>query len=98
MFSKIHRDILKSRCTTSINDTGSKFSIGTAGVADTGGKFTGGVVAPAANFPLVFLIPVANLPPVANNRNNIRLLTLQNELDECTYMLTLLPKGSKQYI
>jgi hypothetical protein len=95
---KIHRDIRKPRCTTGISDTGSKFAIGTADVADTGGKFSGNVVAPAANFPLVFLIPVANLPPVANNGNNIRLLTPQNELDECTYMLTLLPKGSKQYI
>jgi hypothetical protein len=95
---KIHRDIRKSRCTTGISDTGSKFAIGTDGVADTGGKFTGSVVAPAANFSLVFLIPVANLPQVANNRNNIRLLTPQNELDEFTYILTLLPKGSKQYI
>ncbi len=76
----------------------SKFANGTAGVADTGGKFTGGVVAPAAIFPLVFLIPVANLPPVANNGNNVRLLSPQSELDEFTYLFTLLPKGPKQYI
>jgi hypothetical protein len=44
IFLKIHRDIRKSRCTTGISDTGSKFAIGTAGGADTGGKFTGGVV------------------------------------------------------
>ncbi len=31
IFSKIHRDIRKSRCTTSVNDTGGKFA--------TGGKF-----------------------------------------------------------
>ncbi len=37
-FSKIPRDILKSRYTTSFNDT-VNFSTGTAGVVDTGGKF-----------------------------------------------------------
>jgi hypothetical protein len=37
-FSKIPRDICKSRYTTSINDT-VNFPTGTAGVVDTGGKF-----------------------------------------------------------
>jgi hypothetical protein len=35
-FSKIRGDICKSRCTTGINDIGSKFA---AGVNYTGGKF-----------------------------------------------------------
>jgi hypothetical protein len=36
IFSKIHGDIHKSRCTTGINDNGDKFS---TGVNDTGGNF-----------------------------------------------------------
>jgi hypothetical protein len=54
IFSKILGDIRKSRCTTGINDTGSKFATGSttpaanfatsiASVADTGGKFAAGV-------------------------------------------------------
>jgi hypothetical protein len=50
IFSKICRDIHKSRCTTGINDTSGKFgtginvpaanfAMGLAGVVDTGGKF-----------------------------------------------------------
>ncbi len=35
-FSKIRGDILKSRCTTGINNTGGKIA---AGINDTGGKF-----------------------------------------------------------
>jgi hypothetical protein len=53
-FPKIRRDICKSRCTTSINNTGGKFATGinntaayfatlTAGVIDTSGKFATGV-------------------------------------------------------
>jgi hypothetical protein len=38
IFLKIYRYIRKLRCTTGINDTGSKFSTFTAGVVDTGGK------------------------------------------------------------
>ncbi len=98
IFSRIHRDIRKSRCTTGINDTGSKFAIGTAGVADTGGKFTSSVVAPAANFPLVLLITVANLPLVANNGNNIRLLAPQSELHEFTCMLTFTQRLQTIYL
>ncbi len=36
IFSKIRRDIRKSRCTTGINDTGGKIA---AGINNTGGKF-----------------------------------------------------------
>jgi hypothetical protein len=36
---KIRRDIRKSRCTTSINDTGGKFSTIFASAVDIGGKF-----------------------------------------------------------
>ncbi len=36
IFSKIPRDIRKSRCTTGINNTGGKFA---TGVNDAGGKF-----------------------------------------------------------
>jgi hypothetical protein len=40
LFSKIHGDICKSMCTTSINNTGSKFA---TGINDTSSKFaTGG--------------------------------------------------------
>jgi hypothetical protein len=40
IFSKIRGDIRKSRCTTGINDTSSKFATGING---TGGKFATGV-------------------------------------------------------
>ncbi len=43
IFSKIHGDICKSRCTASINDIGGKFATGTAGVVDTSGEFVPGV-------------------------------------------------------
>jgi hypothetical protein len=51
IFSKIHGDIHKSRCTTGINDTGGKFASGvnyTGGkiaisINNTGGKFATGV-------------------------------------------------------
>jgi hypothetical protein len=69
VFSKIHEDICKSRCTTGISDTGSKFA---TGINDTWRQILPPVL-------LVLLIPVANLPQVsmttvANNGNNIRLL------------------------
>jgi hypothetical protein len=47
IFSKIRGDIRKYRCTTGINDTGSKFA---TGVNDTG--------APVANLPQVSTTPV----------------------------------------
>jgi hypothetical protein len=34
-FLKIRGDILKSRCTTGINDTGGKFATGISGISDT---------------------------------------------------------------
>jgi hypothetical protein len=51
IFSKIRGDIRESRCTTGINDTGSKFATGVndtggkiaAGINDTGGKFATGI-------------------------------------------------------
>ncbi len=54
--------------------------------------------------PLVSTAPVANLPivsktPVANNGNNIRLLTADSDLKAKIYlycMLAILPKVSKQ--
>jgi hypothetical protein len=48
------------------NDTGRKFShrVNEAGVNDTNG-----------NLPPVSMTPAVNLTPVANNGNNIRLLT-----------------------
>jgi hypothetical protein len=59
------------------------FATGTAGVVATSGKFATNVNIPVANLPPVSTIPAvmvsttgtANLPPVANNWNNIRLLT-----------------------
>ena len=44
-FSKIRREIRKSRCTTGINDTGGKFATGVndTGVNDTGGKIAAGI-------------------------------------------------------
>jgi hypothetical protein len=68
-------DIRKSRCTTGLNDTGGKFATGdnntfgnfAAGINDTGGKFAIGIndrqILPPVS--IVFLIPVANLPPVS---------------------------------
>jgi hypothetical protein len=40
ILSKIRGDIPKSRCTTSVNDTGGKFA---TGVNDTGGKIATGI-------------------------------------------------------
>ncbi len=96
IFSKIHGDIRKSRCTTGVNDTG--------------GKLPPVSTTPAANLPPVSRTPAANfatsspcvvdtggklppvsttlaanllpvsLTPVANNGNNIRLQTPVSEL------------------
>jgi hypothetical protein len=77
IFSKILGDIRKSRCTTSINDTGGKFATGVnntgckivAGINDTGGKFCHRyqqyrrqILPPVS---LVLLIPLANMPLVS---------------------------------
>jgi hypothetical protein len=56
------------------------FATSSAGVADTGRKFatgvndTGGKLPPVSTTPAAKLPPVST-PPVANNGNNIRLLT-----------------------
>jgi hypothetical protein len=59
IFLKIRGDIRKSRCTTSVNDTGGKFA---TGVNDTGGKIATGI---NDTVPLMLLTLVANLPPVS---------------------------------
>jgi hypothetical protein len=56
------------------------FATGTAGYVDTSGKFSAGVNCRWCQLPPVSLTPVVNLPLVsttlvANNWNNIRLLT-----------------------
>jgi hypothetical protein len=60
----IRRDIRKSRCTTSINDTSGKFATGVNddGVNNTGSKFATGVNDAGGKLPLVSMTPVANLP------------------------------------
>jgi hypothetical protein len=47
---KICEDICKSRCTTSINDTGGKFATNTASVVVTGGKLATGFNAKGGKF------------------------------------------------
>jgi hypothetical protein len=66
IFSKIHEDICKSRCTTGVtiatgvNDTGGKIY---AGINDTGGEFATGINDTGGKFchqfPLVSMTPVA---------------------------------------
>jgi hypothetical protein len=73
------------------------FATSSTGVVDTGGKFATGVNEAGGKLPPVSTTAAANsalvsMTQVANNRNNIRLLTTYSEL-EVTYMLTLLPKG-----
>jgi hypothetical protein len=51
IFSKIHGDICKSRCTTGINNTSGKFAIMP--------------MTPPAKLPSVSTTPAANLPPVS---------------------------------
>ncbi len=59
IFSKIHRDICKSRCTTSIIDTGGKFATviknTSVNFAPICGKFARGVKISAANYRPVSL-------------------------------------------
>jgi hypothetical protein len=68
-FLNIRGDICKSKCTTGINDTGGKFASYTASVVDTSGKFATGDNDTGGNLPLL------STTPMANNENNIRLLT-----------------------
>jgi hypothetical protein len=79
-FLKIFGDISKSRCITSINDTGGKFA---RGVNNNGSKFVACVnyCTLVANLPpvsttLAVNLPPASMTPVANNDNNIRLIRL----------------------
>ncbi len=89
IFSKIRGDIHKSRCITSINETGGKFATGVndtggkiaVGINDTGGKFatsvndTGGKFAASVN-DIGGNLPLVSTTSAANNENNIRLLRL----------------------
>jgi hypothetical protein len=64
-------------------DTCGKFA---TGVNDIGGKFAAGANDTGGKLPPVSTTPVANLPPVsltpvANNWNNIRLQTVESELE-----------------
>jgi hypothetical protein len=85
------RFIASQGCTTSVNGTAANlppvsttpaenFATGTAGVIYTGGKFFTSVNDTGGNLPLVSMTLKVNLPPVsttpmANNWNNITLLT-----------------------
>jgi hypothetical protein len=79
---------------TSVNDTGGKFAAGVndAGVNDAGGKLPPVSTISAANLPPV------SLTPVANNGNNIRLLTPERELESKNLYICFLyyPKVTKQ--
>jgi hypothetical protein len=79
IFSKVHGDICKSRCTTGINDTSSKFAAGVnynagkfvTGINDTGGKFstnTASVVDTGGKFD-TRVKDTSSKTPVANNGN-----------------------------
>jgi hypothetical protein len=80
-FLKIRGDILKSRCTTGMNDTGGHFA---AGVTNTNEKFATGISDTVVKLPpvlLVLLEPVAKFATGLNNAageygNNIRLRTI----------------------
>jgi hypothetical protein len=66
-FVKILGDILKSRCTTGINDTGSKFATGFTNTNEkfaTGGKFATGVTNTNEKFATGISDTVIKLPPV----------------------------------
>ncbi len=69
--------------------TGGKFA---TGVNDTGGKFAPGVNDAGGKLP-----PVSTTP-AANNRNNIRLQTLESELEGKNVYICFLyyPKVTKQ--
>jgi hypothetical protein len=73
--------------TIGINNTGGKFATGTAGVVGTGGKFATGSV--SVNEPSGQIATGTyqrhrwlSMTPVANNGNNMRLLTPFRELKE----------------
>jgi hypothetical protein len=67
------------------------FNTSSAGVVDTGGKFATGVNDAGGKLPPVSTTAATNLPlvpmtPVANNGNNIRLLTTYSELEGNIYL------------
>ncbi len=75
-FSKIREDIRKSRCTTGINDIGSKFALVSAtpaanfatsfgSVVDTGGKFATDVNDTGGKFAAHVNDTSGNLPPIS---------------------------------
>jgi hypothetical protein len=75
-----HRWQICHRCRWSpcVVDTGGKFA---TGVNDTGGKFAAGGKLPPVSTTLAANLPPVSLTPVANNGNNIRLQTPENELE-----------------
>jgi hypothetical protein len=66
IFSKIHRDIRKSRCTTGVNDTG--------------GNFTPAANLPWQNLPPLSMILVANLPPLSTILAILRLVSTSGKI------------------
>jgi hypothetical protein len=95
IFSKIRGDTRKSRCTTGVNDTGGKFA---TGVSDTGGKFAAGINDAGGKMPPGSNLPPVSLTPLANNGNNIRLLTPKSEFEGKNLYICFLyyPKVTKQ--
>ncbi len=79
------------------------FATSSTCVVDTGGKFAAGVNDAGGKLPPVSTTPAANLPPVslttmANNGNNIRLLTPESELEGKNlyiHMFPLQPRGDQ---
>jgi hypothetical protein len=77
-----------SRCTTGINDLWQichQFAASFTSVVDTGGKFATVANDTGGNLPLVSMTLVS-MTPVANNRNNIRLLGPYSELEGKMYL------------
>jgi hypothetical protein len=66
-FQKIRGDILKSRCTTGINDTGGKFA---TGVPNTHEKFATGISDTVVKMPLVLLVLLKLVAKFATGLNN----------------------------
>jgi len=65
IFSKICGDICKSRCTTSINDTGGKFFHQFPSTVDTSGKFATGVYDTGSKFA-TGVVDTGGAPCLAN--------------------------------
>jgi hypothetical protein len=64
IFSKIRRDIRKSRFTNGINDNGGNFATSSTGVVDTSGKFATSVNDTCGKFANGVNNPGGKLPPV----------------------------------